>query len=310
MKTGVKRSSISAAHALLDQDLAAGVGGLRRERAGLGAHLVAAGAVGRAGRGLDEALRPRPRAPSRPRPTEPLWLISMVSPGSFSPIGSLESSARCTTASKPAQVVDGDPALVLGDHRRMGAAVVEEPAAAVEAGVEPDHLVAGLDQLRAHDRADIAVGPGQEYAHRFPYSSHSAARAAGAGGPRPSRAPCRCPTSPAARACRAACPCSARSPCGGRPRAGRRRPGAFSGSSSQTVASPSMIVDHPRLADEEAAVDQVAVGGALLAEAVDPRAVGARSRARRSGRAAAPRSRWRACPGRGGSRSARRCRCR
>ena len=33
--------------------------------------------------------------------TEPSPLIAMVRPGSFSPIGSLESSARCTTASKP-----------------------------------------------------------------------------------------------------------------------------------------------------------------------------------------------------------------
>ena len=37
----------------------------------------------------------------RPRSTEPSWLIAMVRPGSFSPIGSFESSARCTTASKP-----------------------------------------------------------------------------------------------------------------------------------------------------------------------------------------------------------------
>ena len=106
----------------------------------------------------------------RARPTEPLWLISMVRPGSFSPIGSLESSARCTTASKPRRSSTVILPLVAGEDRRMGAAVVEEPAAAVEAGVEPDHLVAGLDQLRAHDRADIAVGPGQEYAHLFPYS--------------------------------------------------------------------------------------------------------------------------------------------
>ncbi len=45
-------------------------------------------------------LTPAARAFSA-RPTEPRWLISMVRPGSFSPMGSLESSERCTTASKP-----------------------------------------------------------------------------------------------------------------------------------------------------------------------------------------------------------------
>ena len=58
-----------------------------------------------------------------------------------------------------------DLALILRDHLRMGAVVVEEPAAAVIAGVEPEHLMARLEQLRTHDRADIAVGSGKKNAH-------------------------------------------------------------------------------------------------------------------------------------------------
>ena len=159
------------AHAFLDEDLAARIGGLRAERGGLGAHLVAAGAVGRAGRGLDEA----PDAGG----------ARLLGQADRALVVDVHGEAGVVLADRVVrelgqvhhrvealEVACRDPALVLGEHRRMRAPVVEEPAAPVVAGVEPDHLVAGLDELRAHDRADIAVGPGQEHAHGY-----SAARA-------------------------------------------------------------------------------------------------------------------------------------
>ena len=63
------------------------------------------------------------------------------------------------------EVSRSDLAQVLGDDLGMGGMVVEQPAAAVEAGVEARDVMPGRNQLRAHDNADIAVGSGQQNTH-------------------------------------------------------------------------------------------------------------------------------------------------
>ena len=107
---------------------------------------------------------PAARAVSASR-TEPWWLISMVRPGIVLADRVVGELGEVHHRVEAAQVLGPDPAQVLGDHLGMGLAVVEQPAAAVEAGVEADDVVARLQELRAHDHADIAVGSGQKNFH-------------------------------------------------------------------------------------------------------------------------------------------------
>ena len=69
------------------------------------------------------------------------------------------------------------------------------------------------------------------------------------------------PTDRSARPRPCRCPCTSRSPRGGRRAAGRRRPGASSGSRSSTLSA--QVVEGPGLEAEEAAVDPV-LGARLL----------------------------------------------
>ena len=100
--------------------------------------------------------------------TDPLWLIRCVTSGLFWPSGSLDSSARCATASQPsrsASVISRRSLFsVCGLHAAVPVVAVE-PAVAVVAGIETANLQPALHQVRGQNRADVAVYAGDEDFH-------------------------------------------------------------------------------------------------------------------------------------------------
>ena len=97
--------------------------------------------------------------------TEPPWLIAWVIPGVSCPNGSLESSAMCTTASKPARSASSTSRM-----SRESVATVE-PAGVVEPGARRGRRRAlrrrgRAPRIRTQHCADVPVASGDEHLHR------------------------------------------------------------------------------------------------------------------------------------------------
>ena len=71
---------------------------------------------------------------------------------------------------KSTQIRDRQFADILGDDHRTRQAIVEQPAAPVESGVESDRIVAPGQKLRSEHGADIAIGSCKQHSHGwFPW---------------------------------------------------------------------------------------------------------------------------------------------
>ena len=94
-------------------------------------------------------------------------------------MGSFERAARWTTASNPSQISARHVAYV-ASGRPDGGEVVPEVTSLVETGVESDHVVTRLSQLRGEHRADVAVASGYKNAHGTSWVVHGESTTFGA----------------------------------------------------------------------------------------------------------------------------------
>ena len=81
------------------------------------------------------------------------------------PSGSLDSSAMCTIASTPSRSSAVMWRRSLASVNGVGVDTVVQPAGLVEAGVDPDHLVAVADELGSEQAAEVTLGAGDENLH-------------------------------------------------------------------------------------------------------------------------------------------------
>ena len=103
--------------------------------------------------------------------------------GASAPSGSLDNAARWMTASKPVNCSRRHVPQVHPHTRRVRGCGAEH-AVGEEAGVQTGYVVSGGLQDRHHDRAQIALMPGDEYSHphcpftsRWPYCTQQGASA-------------------------------------------------------------------------------------------------------------------------------------
>ena len=164
--TGLKRSSASARHVALDQHLRFAVRRDRIERRLFRQQaVVRRHAVEAAGGGEQEPLDARfarqPRQPDRRQVIDVVGNLRIqIAERIVRQRREVDDRIEAGQA-RHVQVAD------VGAHRRNLRALRAQRAVLEEIGVQSDDVVTGAHQHVHHDRADVAVVSGNQYAHQF-----------------------------------------------------------------------------------------------------------------------------------------------
>ena len=154
-------------HVPLDQHLAFGVRGQRLDLRGLDAVRRAGRAVHAARRHVDEALDPGlPGQRGEPHAAEVVDLERDLRIQRTDRV--VRQLGQVDDRVVPAQILDSVTLPdVLRNPRRRPIDAVVQPAAAMEPGVDPGHVVSTIEQVGAQDRADVALAAGHQHAHQL-----------------------------------------------------------------------------------------------------------------------------------------------
>ena len=155
------------------------IGRQRSERRALVEKVVGSrSAVHRAGRGEHEP--PHPRVLCGPCHLKRSVEIDVVRPALVEITdGIVRKGSQVDDRVEPLEIGARHVAYV-ASGRRDGGEIAPEVTSLVETGVEPDHVVTRLSQLRGEHRADVAVASGYENAHGTSWVVHGESTTFGA----------------------------------------------------------------------------------------------------------------------------------